>query len=85
MKFRLQAKYTLTILSLILVIVPILSGALLMEFQRSMQEVTRASADSVATDLLGQLENVGPASRAFSRRASSTPSITMTSMSSPSS
>ncbi len=59
MKLRLQAKYTLAILGLILVIVPILSAALLTHFRRSMQEVTRASADSVATDLLGQMEHRG--------------------------
>ena len=59
MRLRLQTRYSLIILSLIIFIVVILAGALLLQFRVSTDEVTKSSSEVMAAHLLGQLTKSG--------------------------
>jgi PAS domain S-box-containing protein len=56
MRLRLQAKYSLVILALIIAVVCILAGALSWQFGASMYALTHTSSEVMATDLLEQLK-----------------------------
>lgn len=55
-RLRLQARYTIAIIALIVTIVVILSSVLLYQFQMSTRRMATVSTQSVATELLTQLE-----------------------------
>ena len=59
MKLRIQTRYSLIILALIVSVIVILAGALLIQFRISMNEVTRSSSELMVVDLLGQLKSKG--------------------------
>jgi PAS domain S-box-containing protein len=56
MKLKLQGRYSLTMVSLIIAIVLILAGTLLFQFKSSIDELTVASSDTMASDLLRQVK-----------------------------
>ena len=59
MKIRLRGKYSLTLVSLILVTVLVLSGILLFRFRYSFATLTEASSQAMARDLLLQMQKRG--------------------------
>ena len=59
MKLRIQTRYSLIILSLIMLVIVVLAGALLIGFRVSMDEVTRSSSELMAVGILEQLRSKG--------------------------
>ncbi|MBC2717043.1 MAG: response regulator [Desulfobacteraceae bacterium] len=59
MRLRLQAKYSIVIISLILAIVFIMSGTLLYQFTSSLNNLIKTSSETMSADLLTQMKKRG--------------------------